>query len=371
MKYPTSFDGFSYETSSKSNAIRTLCELTSSSLQSDGDLIPLGPFQRIFANVVTRLRTQKIKDQYASIGGGSPIRKWSELQASETCKILDRISPPSAPHLPYVAFRYAKPLTEEAYTQIFADGFDKRGRVIAFSQYPQYSCGTSGSSMNELFRCQQTLELASQAIDNQSSRINWSVIDRWPTHPKFIQAVARNITKALTSFPEEKRADVTILFSAHSQPMRAVNQGDAYSSEIAATVQATMQHLGLRNPYRLCWQSKVGAQPWLGPQTSDVVQSYIDQGDPQLLLVPIAFTTDHIETLYELDQELIEESGHAATIKRAESLNDGPLFIEALAEIVKEHIDGGWKPSSQFVNRCLGCRKSECESVREMLGGAR
>lgn len=225
--------------------------------------------------------------------------------------------------------------------------------------------------MNELFRCQQTLEPASQAVDIPESRINWSAIDRWHTHPKFIQAVAHNITKALASFPEEERANVFILLSAHSQPMRAVNQGDAYSSEIAATVHAIMQHLRLRDPYRLCWQSKVGAQPWLGPPTIDVVQTYIDQGDPQLLLVPIAFTTDHIETLYELDQELIKESGHAATIKRAESLNDSPLFIEALAEIVKKHIDGGWKPSSQFVNRCLGCRKSECGSVREMFGGAR
>lgn len=204
-------------------------------------------------------------------------------------------------------------------------------------------------------------------MDTPGSGINWSAIDRWPTHPKFIQAVAHNITTALASFPEEKRANVTILFSAHSQPMRAVDQGDAYSSEVAATVSATMQHLGLNNPYRLCWQSKVGYQPWLGPQTADVVQSYIDKGDPQLLLVPIAFTTDHIETLYELDEELIEEPGHAETIKRVESLNDSPLFLEALAEIVKAHIDGGWKTSSQFVNRCLGCEKPACKSVREML----
>lgn len=88
------------------------------------------------------------------------------------------------------------------------------------------------------------------------------------------------------------------------------------------------------------------------------MRSYIEPVEPQLLLVPIAFTTDHIETLYELDEELIAESGHTATIKRAQSMNDSPLFLEALVEIVKARIEGGWKPSAQFVNRCSGLSKT-------------
>jgi ferrochelatase len=91
--------------------------------------------------------------------------------------------------------------------------------VIAFSQYPQYSCGTTGSSINELLRCRERLE-------SPGSCINWSIIDRWPVHPKFVEAVGRNIKAGLAQYPSEKIKDVTIIFSAHSQPMRAVNQGE-------------------------------------------------------------------------------------------------------------------------------------------------
>ena len=132
---------------------------------------------------------------------------------------------------------------------------------------------------------------------------------------------------------------------------------------------AVMQHLGFSNAYRLCWQSKVGPQPWLGPQTSEVVEKFIKKGETHLLLVPIAFTSDHIETLYELDEELIGESGHKDTIKRAESLNGSPLFIEALADMVKEHIDGGERSSRQFENRCIDCQKDVCKDARMMFTG--
>ncbi|MGG6497082.1 UNVERIFIED_CONTAM: ferrochelatase, partial [Bacteroidetes bacterium 56_B9] len=88
---------------------------------------PLGRFQSYIASFIARMRTPKIKNQYEAIGGGSPIRKWSEYQAQELCKILDRTSPETAPHSPYVAFRYAKPLTEETYSQLLKDGFGERG----------------------------------------------------------------------------------------------------------------------------------------------------------------------------------------------------------------------------------------------------
>jgi hypothetical protein len=104
--------------------------------------------------------------------------------------------------------------------------------VIAFSQYPQYSCGTTGSSINELHRCREKLE-------GTGSRMDWSIIDRWPAHPKFVEAVARNIEAGLAKYPSEKRKDVTVIFSAHSQPMRAVNQGISSSdSPCLARVEA-------------------------------------------------------------------------------------------------------------------------------------
>lgn len=141
--------------------------------------------------------------------------------------------------------------------------------------------------------------------------------------------------------------------------------GDPYPAEVAATVYAVMKRLGFANQYRLCWQSQVGPSAWLGPQTSDTVENYIAKGQKDLLLVPIAFTSDHIETLYELDLEVIGESGHADTVKRADSLNGSPTFIRALADIAKAHLDEGKACSEQMKLRCPGCKSERClESKR-------
>jgi ferrochelatase len=198
-------------------------------IQADGDLIPLGPLQNYLGAFISKRRTPKIQKQYAAIGGGSPIRKWSEYQAAEMCKILDKISPETAPHKPYVAFRYANPLTEEMYNKLLEDGFGggKGGRAVAFTQYPQYSCSTTGSSLNELWKWRQRLEGKSVGIaeNGKDGTINWSVIDRWPIHPGLVDAIALNIEDQLASYPEDQRDDVVLLFSAHSLPMSVVNRG--------------------------------------------------------------------------------------------------------------------------------------------------
>ena len=142
------------------------------------------------------------------------------------CKILDKISPETAPHKPYVAFRYADPLTEEMYNELFADGFGNGngGRAVAFTQYPQYSCSTTGSSLNELWKWRQRLE-----GKNGPGAIQWSVIDRWPAHPGLVEAFASNIEKTLAEYPKERRDQVVLLFSAHSLPMTVVNRGTSRS----------------------------------------------------------------------------------------------------------------------------------------------
>ena len=144
------------------------------------------------------------------------------------CKILDKASPETAPHKPYVAFRYADPLTEEMYIRLLEDGFGggKGGRAVAFTQYPQYSCSTTGSSLNELWKWRNRLEGKRSATDAEpEGAVRWSVIDRWPTHPGLIEAIARNVEKSLATYPEERRKDVVLLFSAHSLPMSVVNRG--------------------------------------------------------------------------------------------------------------------------------------------------
>lgn len=307
-------------------------------LFSDRDLIPLGWFQKPLAKFIAWRRTPQIEEHYEEIGGGSPIRYWSEYQCERVCRILDKTSPATAPHKPYVAFRYADPLTDETIPRMLADGVT---RAVAFSQYPQFSYSTTGSTINELYR--QTLKL------DPERTIRWSCIDRWPKDPGFVSAFADHINAKLDEFPAEDREHVMVLFSAHSLPMEIINRGDAYPAEVAATAYAIMEKLGFSNPYRLVWQSKVGPKPWLGAQTAKIVGKLEKKDDFKgIVLVPVAFTSDHIETLHELDIELLEELDNPEKVKRAESMNGNEQFIEGLAEIVREHLESGQLYSRQL-----------------------
>ncbi len=127
-----------------------------------------------------------------------------------------------------------------------------------------------------------------------------------------------------------------------------------------------MQRLNFSNPYRLVWQSQVGPAAWLGAQTSDTVENYVKKGQTDLALIPIAFTSDHIETLYELDQEVIGEAGHDG-IRRVESLNGNPVFIRALADIAHAHLQSGQGCSRQMGLRCPGCTNERCRGQKQFF----
>lgn len=144
--------------------------------------------------------------------------------------------------------------------------------------------------------------------------------------------------------------------------------GDPYPAEVAATVHAVMQRLKFSNPYRLCWQSQVGPSAWLGAQTSDTVMNYVKRGQSDLILVPIAFTSDHIETLYELDLEVMEEA-NSPGVKRAESLNGNPTFIQGLADIAHAHLQKNEPCSAQMTLRCQGCRSERCLEQKKFFAG--
>ncbi|XP_065885930.1 ferrochelatase, mitochondrial-like [Dysidea avara] len=323
----------------------------------DKDLIPL-PAQSRLAPWIARRRTPKIQEQYKKIGGGSPIKMWTEKQGQGMVDLLDKMSPETAPHKFYVGFRYAHPLTEDSLDQMEQDGIE---RAVAFTQYPQYSCSTTGSSLNAIYRY----------VNKKPSKIRWSTIDRWPTHPGLVKAFSDNVKKGVEQFSPEVRDDVVILFSAHSLPMRVVERGDPYPAEVAATVHAVMEQLKFSHPYRLVWQSKVGPLPWLGPQTDKTIEELIKRNRKNILLVPIAFTSDHIETLHELDLEYAEElatkCGAPNSVKRAESLNDNNTFIEALADLVHTHLKEDKSCSTQLHLRCQMCSNNTCGKMREFF----
>ncbi|XP_053634811.1 ferrochelatase, mitochondrial isoform X1 [Cherax quadricarinatus] len=320
-------------------------------LFKDRDIIQL-PFQDYMGPWIAKRRTPSIQQKYDEIGGGSPIFRWTDIQGEQLCSRLDTVCPHSAPHKHYIGFRYANPLTEDTLEQMEKDGVEN---CIAFSQYPQYSCSTTGSSMNAI----------QQFYANRSVETNmrWSVIDRWCTNSFLVKCFADNIRNELNQFPKEKQKDVFILFSAHSLPLRQVNRGDPYPAEVGATVQLVMNELSFSNPYRLVWQSKVGPQPWLAPATNDSIKGLVQRGRKNIILVPIAFTSDHIETLHELDIEYAKDIGKevgAECIRRCASPNDHPLFIDALVDVVSNHLKMGHRCSEQFLTNCPMCVNKSC-----------
>lgn len=322
-------------------------------LFSDKMIINLGKWQR-FGKWFAEKRTPKITEQYKAIGG-SPIRKWTDLQGEAMCRKLDEISPSSAPHKHYTMFRYANPMTQETLEAMKADGVT---RAVAFSQYPMYSCTTSGASITHLWE-----KLAENKMEND---IKWSVIDRWNDHPRYIAALARRIELGLEQYPEEVRKDVVILFSGHSIPIKTVELGDQYEQEVCHTVQRVMSELKYSNPYMLSWQSKVGYLPWLTPSTSAAIDGLHKQGLDNALCVAVSFTSDHVETLFEID---IEYADHARKVgmtgfKRAPALNDEPLLTSAQAEIVSEHLSKNENYASrQYEVKCMNCINPLCRTV--------
>jgi ferrochelatase len=328
-------------------------------LFADREIIQL-PFQRWLGPFIARRRTPKVRGLYANIGGGSPILRYTEAQGRGMAARLDRMSPESAPHKFYVAFRYTRPNSEDALRAMRSDGIQ---RAVAFTQYPQFSCSTTGSSLNELWRA--------AARTGLRDAFEWSIIDRWPVEQGFIEAMTETVREGLGQFHSADREKVLILFSAHSLPLDVIDRGDSYPQEVGASVQRVVECLGVSNPYILAYQSDVGPVRWLGPRTEEVIRRLGRRGHRQVLVVPIAFTSDHIETLSELDREY-GEVAHQAGIteyRRAPALNDRPRFLDALAEIVRDHLRSEETYSTQYSTRCAGCTNPQCRNILNPVGG--
>jgi ferrochelatase len=327
-------------------------------LFQDRELIQL-PFQRLLGPFIAKRRTPKVQKLYEEIGGGSPILHWTETQGAGMVERLNRLSPETAPHKFYVAFRYTEPFSEDALRQMKADGIN---RAIAFTQYQQFSCATTGSSLNELWRAAGRLGLARD--------FHWSVIDRWPTHPAFVGAMAHTVQQGLEAFAPGVRDDVLLLFSAHSLPLSFIDRGDPYPQEVGATVQEVLREGQFKNQYMLSYQSEVGPVRWLGPSTERVIRELGAKGKKRVLVVGIAFTSDHIETLSEVDIEYarLAESVGITEFRRAPAFNGDPLFQDALAEIVLDHLKAGEVCSSQYGFRCPGCTNPQCRNILNPVG---
>ena len=331
-------------------------------LFSDKDLIPLpflqGGKTNLLPKFIAKRRTPKIIEQYNKIGGGSPIKMWTEAQGNAMVKRVQDLCP-EIDIKDYIGFRYAEPLTEDALDQMEADGID---HCVAFTQYPQYSCSTSGSSFNGIYR-----HLINRQKEGNPIKMTFSAIDRWATAPLLIKSFKELILKQLDNLDPNDKHKAVLLFSAHSLPMNVVNRGDPYPQEVSATVERVMEALNFSNPYRLVWQSKVGPSAWLGAPTDDAIKGLIKNGNKNIIMVPIAFTSDHIETLYEMDIEYGEDMKKEfpdANILRCESLNLHPTFVECLSQLVVEHLQSDGKTIPQMTLRCPMCSNPTCGPMR-------
>lgn len=286
-------------------------------LFSDRDIIKIGPafLQPFIARMIVKRRAPKSAANYRDIGGKSPLRELTEQQATELEKVLGER------YRCFVAMRYWKPFTDEALAAIRQAGIH---RIIALSLYPHYSRATSGSSFNALEKC----------LAASTGRLDISCIRQFYDHPLYIQALAEKIEQGLAAFPD--RAKVQLFFSAHSLPQSFITDGDPYLDHIQATVRLTMERFeGVA--HHLAFQSRAGPVKWLEPSTQDKLKELAAQGHTQVLMVPLSFVSDHIETLHEIDIEYRAEAHRLGItdFRRMESLNSSPTFIACLADLVR------------------------------------
>ncbi|OMO86622.1 Ferrochelatase [Corchorus olitorius] len=299
-------------------------------LFADPDIIRLPRLfkflQRPLATLISVLRAPKSKEGYASIGGGSPLRKITDEQADAIRMALEAKNVHANV---YVGMRYWYPFTEEAIEQIKRDRITK---LVVLPLYPQFSISTTGSSIRviqNIFRG-----------DAYLSRLPVSVILSWYQRQGYIRSMADLIEKELGTFT--KPEEVMIFFSAHGVPVSYVEDaGDPYKDQMEECIHLIMQELkarGIGNDHTLAYQSRVGPVQWLKPYTDEVLVELGQKGVKSLLAVPISFVSEHIETLEEIDMEYKElalESG-IENWGRVPALNCTSSFITDLADAVVE-----------------------------------
>lgn len=288
----------------------------------DPDIFNLPFGQKLFAKIISSRRAPKVAEEYKLIGGKSPINMWTEIQRQMLEKYLHLYNNHIDVH---IAMRYWNPLTRKTVSKVEDGNYDK---IILLPLYPHYSVTTTGSSFNEWNRHYNGDKKVLRYIKN------------YQTNEKYIEALNQRIDETLLRFPLEVRNKVQLVFSAHGTPISLVKKGDPYSHHIQQTVSAVMKARNNSHDHHLCFQSKVGPMKWLEPATASMIENLSAKGKKNLLIIPVSFVSDHVETLFELDIEyrhVAEKCGIENYIVM-KGLNDSPLFIEALTELVRKEL---------------------------------
>lgn len=285
--------------------------------------IPIG--QKIFAKIISKLRTKKVAEQYKHIGGKSPQNEHTENQR----KLLEEsLTKADVNADVLVSMRYWKPLTEETVGKVETKNYD---RIILLPLYPHYSSATTGSSLNDWWK---------YFMGDKSKVL---VINNYHNKQKYISAISNRINECLQLFPAELGSNTHLLFSAHSVPQSLITSGDPYQEQILETIRLVMELRNHSEDHHISYQSKVGPVKWLVPSTQEKIAELGESGIKNLLVIPISFVSDHIETLYELNIEyrkVAEENG-ITNYEVMTGLNNSKEFIDQLHELVINEMNNG------------------------------
>lgn len=271
---------------------------------------------------------QEIIRRYNLIGGGSPQLRLTNLQAAALDEVLNRGAGAKGrmPIPVYVGMRNWKPFIAEAVGQAKSDGVS---RLLALCLAPQNSRTSVG-----LYR-----KYLMDAVGKIAPEMHLEFIESWHDNPDLIAAFQEKITRALDRAEKEAGASVPVIFTAHSVPEKTVADGDPYDRQVKEMAAAIAGALSMKN-WRVAYQSQgMTADPWIGPTVESQIDQLAAAGHRHVLIAPIGFVSDHVEILYDIDivfREYGESKGIA--VFRAESLNDSPLFIQALASIILPRI---------------------------------
>lgn len=297
-------------------------------LFSDRTIIRLGPafMQKPLARLISTLRAPKSASMYRQIGGKSPLLEFTAAQADALRRGLDG---PGSPYRVFVGMRYWHPFISEAIEEVRSHGID---RVIVLSLYPHYSLATTGSSLIKFKE------------DIKAYPMRYGIIQEWYRHPLYIKALADTIKKAAGRFCLEDK-DVFVLYSAHAVPQRLIEMGDPYLDQVRETISALVKNEKLPFEHALSFQSRSGPVKWLEPSTEGMLRELARRGVKNVIVTPVSFVSDHLETLYEIDILFKGLAGKLGLrLERAEALNTHPLLIKALEELVTDkRKELGWQ----------------------------
>jgi ferrochelatase len=292
----------------------------------DPDIIDLPGaflFRTPLARFISTRRAPKVQALYKNIGGRSPILEQTQQQADSLRKYLAS----KGREIPVeIAMRYWHPMTEEAVKKMLDAGMKE---VILLPLYPHYSRATTGSSVREWKRISQILN---------ASHISTKVIEHYFDHPLYVRSLVERVNEAIQRAPANERSKLHLVFSAHGTPMKLVREGDPYSQQIRRTHELVVQHGNFGLLHHLCFQSKVGPQKWLEPSLTDTIKKLGTEGVTHVIVNPIAFVTDHIETLSEINIEAREEAKEFGItyFDMTDPLLTSQPFIECLGNLVLE-----------------------------------